>query len=68
MKEGVHFDHANREKIQELVLFESTEAESGSYVSLKEYVERMPEGQKEIYYITGTNRATVENSPHLEIW
>ncbi|MDD2320895.1 MAG: molecular chaperone HtpG [Geobacteraceae bacterium] len=67
LKEGIHFDHANREKLQELVLFESSKTEPGSYVSLKEYVDRMPEGQKEIYFITGTSRATVENSPHLEI-
>lgn len=67
LKEGIHFDHANREKLQELVLFESTATEPGAFVSLKEYVARMPEGQKEIYYITGTSRATVENSPHLEI-
>jgi len=67
LKEGIHFDHANREKLQELVLFESTKTDAGAPVSLKEYVERMPEGQKEIYYITGTSRATVENSPHLEI-
>jgi len=67
LKEGVHFDHANREKIQELVLFESSKTEAGSVVSLKEYLARMPEGQKEIYYITGTSRAAVENSPHLEI-
>jgi molecular chaperone HtpG len=67
LKEGIHFDHANKEKIQELVLFESTKTDSGAFVSLKEYVGRMPEGQKEIYYITGTSRAVVENSPHLEI-
>ncbi len=67
LKEGIHFDHANKEKLQELILFESTKTESGSFVSLKEYVERMPEGQKEIYYITGNSRAVVENSPHLEI-
>jgi len=67
LKEGIHFDHANKEKLQELILFESTKTESGDFVSLKEYVERMPEGQKEIYYITGNSRAVVENSPHLEI-
>jgi molecular chaperone HtpG len=67
LKEGIHFDHANREKIQELVLFESSKTEAGCYVSLKEYLARMPEGQKEIYFITGTSRAAVENSPHLEI-
>jgi len=67
LKEGIHFDHANREKLQELVMFESTGTEPGAFVSLKDYVERMPEGQKEIYYITGNSRTVVENSPHLEI-
>jgi len=68
VKEGLHFDYANKEKLQELVLFESTRTEAGSYTSLKEYVERMPEGQKEIYYITGDSREHLETSPHLEIF
>ncbi len=68
LKEGVHFDFANREKLQELLLFESSKTEAGKFVSLKEYVERMPESQKEIYFITGTSRASVETSPHLEIF
>ncbi len=67
LKEGIHFDYANKEKLQELVMFESTATEPGKFVSLKEYVERMPEIQKEIYFITGINRQSVENSPHLEI-
>ncbi len=62
----MHFDYANKEKLQELILFESTSTEAGSFVSLKEYVGRMPEGQKEIYYITGASRETLEQSPHLE--
>lgn len=66
LKEGMHFDYANKEKLQELMLFESTSTEAGSFVSLKEYVERMPESQKEIYYITGASRETLEQSPHLE--
>ncbi len=66
IKEGIHFDYANKEKLQELVLFESTATENGAYVSLKEYVGRMPESQKEIYYITGHSRETLEQSPHLE--
>lgn len=66
IKEGIHFDYANKEKLQDLVLFESTATEAGSFVSLKEYVARMPDGQKEIYYITGTSRETLEQSPHLE--
>lgn len=68
MKEGVHFDFANKEKLQELLLFESSKTAAGEYVSLKEYVERMPETQKEIYFITGTGRDAVQMSPHLEIF
>jgi len=68
IKEGMHFDYANKEKLQELMLFESTSTEAGSFVSLKEYVERMPEGQKEIYYITGSSREALEQSPHLEMF
>ena len=68
LKEGVHFDFANKEKLQELLLFESSKTEAGQLVSLKEYVERMPAAQKEIYFITGTSRSSVETSPHLEIF
>ncbi|GFO60346.1 chaperone protein HtpG [Geomonas silvestris] len=68
LKEGVHFDFANREKIQDLLLYESSKTENGKYVSLKEYVERMPEAQKEIYFITGMSRASVENSPYMEVF
>jgi molecular chaperone HtpG len=68
LKEGVHFDHASKDKLQELVMFESTKTDAGAYVSLKEYTERMPEEQKDIYYITGMTRPAVENSPHLEIF
>jgi molecular chaperone HtpG len=66
IKEGIHFDFANKEKLQDLVMFESTATEAGAFVSLKDYVARMPEAQKEIYYITGTSRETLEQSPHLE--
>ncbi|HEX2769349.1 MAG TPA: molecular chaperone HtpG [Geobacteraceae bacterium] len=68
LKEGIHFDLASKDKLQELVLFESSKTEPGAYVSLKEYTERMPEGQKEIYFITGTSRKALEGSPHLEIF
>ena len=43
---------------------ESGAAESGTTIA--EYIERMAAGQEEIYYLTGTSRAAVENSPHLE--
>ncbi|KAF0217727.1 MAG: molecular chaperone [Geobacteraceae bacterium] len=68
MKEGIHFDFANKEKLHDLILFESSATEPGKCVSLKEYVGRMPEAQKDIYFITGTGRGAVENSPHLEVF
>ncbi len=68
IKEGVHSDYSNKEKLQELLLFESMKNESGKLISFKDYVDMMPEEQKEIYYIIGENRSVLENSPHLEIF
>jgi len=68
LKEGIEVDPSNKDKIKELLLFESSKTEPGKYVSLKEYTERMAIDQKEIFYITGTSRASVENSPHLEVF
>jgi molecular chaperone HtpG len=65
-KEGMHFDFANKEKLAELLLFESSKTVAGAYTSLKEYVGRMPAAQKEIYFLTGDKRATLEDSPYLE--
>ena len=68
LKEGIEVDPTNKDKIKDLLLFESSKTEPGKYVSLKEYTERMAIDQKEIYYITGTSRSAVENSPHLEVF
>ncbi len=68
LKEGIEVDPTNKDKIKDLLLFESSRTEPGRYVSLKEYTERMALDQKEIYYITGTSRSAVENSPHLEVF
>ena len=68
LKEGVEIDPTNKDKIKDLLLFESSRTEPGKYVSLKEYTERMVVDQKEIYFITGTSRSAVENSPHLEVF
>ncbi|GLB63018.1 chaperone protein HtpG [Dietzia sp. NCCP-2495] len=45
---------------------ETDSTETGSGTTIAEYIERMVTGQEEIYYLTGTSRAAVENSPHLE--
>ncbi len=66
LKEGVHTDLANREKLQELLLFESTREEPGKMISLAEYADSMQEGQKAIYYLTGESRGNLEKSPLLE--
>lgn len=66
LKEGVTVDWKNKDAIAELCRFESMSTEAGKHISLKQYVEKMPEGQKEIYYVTGMGRRAVEQSPHLE--
>ena len=64
LKEGLYEDQDRRDELLELVRFRST---SGSdLVSLNDYVSRMKEGQEAIYYITGDNFETLENSPQLE--
>jgi len=66
VKEGIAVDYENKEKILNLLLFESTTTKSGETTSLEEYISRMPEEQKEIYVITGEKRLDLENSPYLE--
>jgi molecular chaperone HtpG len=68
LKEGIHTDFANQEKIKDLALYETMNNEPGKMISLKEYVDAMPESQKDIFYITGENRTILENSPALEIF
>ncbi len=66
LKEGVHQDFENHDKLKELLLFASSKSEEGKPVSLKDYVDRMPEDQKEIYYLAAANLAQASTSPHLE--
>ena len=64
LKEGLYEDHENRDKILEIVRFNSTA--SDKLISLAEYVERMKKGQTEIYYISGEGLDLVKASPQLE--
>jgi len=66
LKEGVHSDFQNKEKLQELIMFQSLNNDPDKYIFLEDYCREMPEEQKYIYYITGENREIIEKSPHLE--
>jgi len=65
LKEGVGSDYDNKDRIVSLLLFQSSD-DPEKLTTLKDYVERMKEGQNAIYYLTGESRSIVENSPHLE--
>ena len=72
LKEGLISDVESRDQLLAVSTFASTRAETtegeeaAAGTTIAEYISRMVEGQEEIYYLTGTSRAAVENSPHLE--
>lgn len=67
IKEGAHSDWENGDRLRDLCLFPSTFSEDESKpVTLKDYVSRMPEAQKEIYYLSADSYEAARNSPVLE--
>ncbi len=64
-KEGIYEDFTNRNEVAELSRFASTNDEE-KLTSLDEYISRMKDGQKSIYYITGDDVSTLRNNPQLE--
>ncbi len=66
LKSGLNSDFTNRDKIIELLRFESSLKKQGELISLKDYVASMQKNQKEIYFINGENRLSIEKNPNLE--
>src|SRR4029078_8271454 len=69
LKEGPAEDFPNRDRIDKLLRFSSTQSDSPAQtVSLEEYVGRMKPEQKKIYYMTAETFTAAKASPHLEIF
>jgi molecular chaperone HtpG len=66
LKEGIYQDYENKQTLTNLLMFRSTKVEG--YTTLAEYVSRLAPDQKAIYYITGTIKGTLKNSPLLELY
>jgi TNF receptor-associated protein 1 len=68
IKEGVLGDWEHQAALGKLLRYESSGSEAGKKTSLADYVKRMPEGQKEIYYLLAKDRASAEASPYFEVF
>jgi molecular chaperone HtpG len=66
IKEGIYQDFEHKDALTELLRFKSTQ--SDDLISLKDYLGRMNDDQKSIYYITGQNQVSLKNSPLLELY
>lgn len=66
LKEGVHGDFENLEKLKDLLLFRSSKTDATRLVSLKEYIDRMPQDQKEVYTLSAESQEAAQASPLLE--
>ncbi|MGV9251911.1 molecular chaperone HtpG [Streptomyces sp. NPDC003697] len=65
LKEGLVTDADNRDALLAVASFVTTHGDDEP-TTLKDYVERMKDGQEDIYYLTGESRESIENSPHME--
>ncbi|MEK6557369.1 MAG: molecular chaperone HtpG [Candidatus Margulisiibacteriota bacterium] len=68
LKEGVHYDYENKEKLVDLCLYETSTTTQGELSSFKQYVDRMSDDQKDIYYLSAESYAVALSSPHLEMF
>ena len=68
IKEGVGQDFSNRDRLADLLLFESTQTEAGKFTTLEKYLGAMKAEQSEIIYLIGDSRGLLENSPYIETY
>lgn len=68
LKEGAATDFTHKDALVKLLRFESNLTGEGELISLEGYVDRMREGQKAIYYVSGSTRESIESGPYLEIF
>ncbi|MCX7879809.1 MAG: molecular chaperone HtpG [Ignavibacteria bacterium] len=66
LKGGISIDSSNKERIISLLKYQSTTLPKGQYTTLDDYIARMKEGQKSIYYVLANSRDLIERNPNLE--
>jgi molecular chaperone HtpG len=66
LKEGLVSSYEHRESLASLLRFESSLTDEGTLSSFDDYITRMKEGQKEIYYLAGSARSVIESGPYIE--
>lgn len=66
IKIGIYSDFTKKEKLSNLLLFQSSEMAENEYTTLAEYKARMKEGQEFIYYAAGKDKSSIEKLPHME--
>ncbi|MBO7687899.1 MAG: molecular chaperone HtpG, partial [Kiritimatiellae bacterium] len=66
LKEGIHTDWENADRIKKIVLYPSAKTEAGKLISLDEYVKAMPKDQKDIYFLAAERIEEARHSPQLE--
>ena len=68
IKEGIVTDFTHRDGLAKLVRYETSALDKGQRTSLADYIKRMPQDQKEIYYLLTTSREAAETSPYFEVF
>jgi len=66
LKEGIAASYEHVEQLGSLLRFDSSMCEEGKLTSFAEYIDRAPEDQEEVYFLTGPTRSAIENGPYLE--